>query len=406
MARGGRPLGPDYRRLWLAATISNVGDGVFFTALPLLAVTLTRDPVRLSVVTFSLTLPWLLFALISGALVDRWNRITVMWRVDLFRFVVTAALAGVIVVGELSIPLLAAFGFALGSAETLFDTASLSAIPSIVGTEPEQLTRANARLDSATLVANGFVGPAAGARLFIAATALPVVANAVSFAVSALVLRQIHPRPVARGQPRTSLMGEIHDGLKWLRRQPLIATLAVAVGLINLCTAAAFTVLVLYLQERAGIGSIGYSLILIAAGTGGVLGNIVAETFSNRLPSKRVLPGAIALTALGLLIIGSSTTPVVIGASFAVIGLAGAIWNVQTVSLRQRIIPSELLGRINSLYRLVAYGTLPIGAIGGGVVARLAGLSAPFLAGGAVLVVTATLLALRLPSPQPIDETP
>ena len=185
----------------------------------------------------------------------------------------------------------------------------------------------------------------------------------------------------------------------------MIATLAVAVGLINLCTAAAFTVLVLYLQERAGIGSIGYSLILIAAGTGGVLGNIVAETFSNRLPSKRVLPGAIALTALGLLTIGSSTTPIVIGIAFVVIGLAGAIWNVQTVSLRQRIIPSELLGRINSVYRLVAYGTLPIGAIGGGVLARLGGLSAPFLAGGAVLIVTATLLALRLPSAQPIDET-
>jgi MFS family permease len=392
-------LGSSYRRLWSAATISNVGDGMFYAALPLLAITLTTDPLSLSAVTFSLTLPWLLFALISGALVDRCDRITMMWRVDLARFVVTAGLTAVIVSDHLSIPILVTFGFALGSAETLFDTASLSVVPSIVGTKQDRLTRANARLDTASILANGFVGPAAGANLFAIVPPLPAVANAISFLFSAILLRQIPHNSSAASSVRTSIRIEITEGLKWLRGQSLIATLAVAVGVINLCTVAATTVLVLFLQQRAHVGPLGYSLVLIAAATGGVLGNIFAEKYAAGWPMNQVLPTTVAVTGIALVTVGIISTVGIVAVAFAAIGFAGAVWNIQTVSFRQRIIPTELLGRVNSVYRLIAYGTLPIGAISGGLLAQAINLGAPFLINGVLLLLSACLLAVRLRTP-------
>ena len=372
---------------------------MFYAALPLLAVTLTTDPLSLSAVTFSLTLPWLLFTLISGALVDRCDRITMMWRVDLTRFAVTAGLTAVIVSDQLSIPILVTFGFALGSAETLFDTASLSVVPSIVGTEQDRLTRANARLDTASILANGFVGPAAGANLFAVVPPLPAIANAVSFLFSAILLRQIPHNSSAASSVRTSIRIEIIEGLRWLRGQPLIATLAVAVGVINLCTVAATTVLVLYLQQQSHVGPLGYSLVLIAAATGGVLGNIFAEKCAASLPMHQVLPTTVAVTGIALVTVGITPNAGIIAVAFAAIGFAGAVWNIQTVSFRQRIIPTELLGRVNSVYRLIAYGTLPIGALSGGLLARTINLGAPFLVNGTVLLLAAGLLAARLRTP-------
>jgi MFS family permease len=389
------PLGHDYRQLWLAATISRAGDGVFLTALPLLSVSVTRNPLAISAVQFSLTLPWLLFALISGALAGRWDRRTIMWCTDLCRFVVTAALALTILAGALSIPLLAAFGFVLGTCETLFDSAALSILPTLVGTDPEQLTRANARLDAAGGIANGFIGPAGGAGLYTLAQSAPAVANAASFLSSAALLRLIPKQPPSGRAPRDSLLTDIRDGIRWLFGHSQLTALAVAVGMINLSTNASTTLLVLYLREAVGAGTITYTLILICAAVGGLVGNLTAERHPTPLQHRRAMPLAVAGIAISLATIGAIPNTAVIAASFALIGLAGATWNVTTISLRQRLIPPELLGRINSVYRLIAYGTIPLGALAGGAIANNYGSHAPFLIGGALLAVTAVTLNIQ-----------
>ena len=161
----GRP-GPDFVKLWLAQGVSNLGDGVYLTALPLLAATLTRDPLPVSAVMFAEWLPWLLFGLLAGALLDRWERRRVMWMVDAARLVVVGSFAAAVLAGWASIPLLMATGFLLGTGQTLVDTASQALIPAMVSRDPGRLERANGRLAGTLMVAEQLAGPPAGGFLF------------------------------------------------------------------------------------------------------------------------------------------------------------------------------------------------------------------------------------------------
>jgi MFS family permease len=152
-------LGTGFARLWAASATSNLGDGVYGTALPLLAATLTRDPLLVSVVSFAEWLPWLLFGLLSGPLLDRWDRRRVMWTVDAARFAVVGGLAVAVVVGEAGIALLAAVGFLLGTGQTLVDTGAHSILPALVSRDPQRLERASGRLIGAQVVTQELAGP-------------------------------------------------------------------------------------------------------------------------------------------------------------------------------------------------------------------------------------------------------
>src|ERR687887_494674 len=158
----GARLGPEYRKLWTATALSPLGDGMYLVALPLLAAQLTRDPLAVSVVTFASWLPWLLVALLSGALVDRWDRRRVLWTVDLGRCVLVGALTLVVLSGRASIWLLATIGFLLGVGQTLFDSAVLAIIPALVSRDRGRLERANGRLGAVMTTGQQLVGPPAG----------------------------------------------------------------------------------------------------------------------------------------------------------------------------------------------------------------------------------------------------
>jgi MFS family permease len=165
-ASGRAGLGPGYHKLWTAQTISNLGDGIFLSALPLLAATLTRDPLPISLVTFASWLPWLLFGLVSGALVDRWDRRRLMWRVDAARFALIGFLAAAVLADWATIPMLATIGFLLGIGQTLFDNAAQPLIPALVGRGSQRLERANSQLYGAQTISETFAGPPAGGALF------------------------------------------------------------------------------------------------------------------------------------------------------------------------------------------------------------------------------------------------
>ncbi len=201
---GARRLGSDYWRLLAAGTISNLGDGVMLTAAPSLAATLTTDARLVSGLAVAQTLPWLLFALLSGAVVDRLDRRTVMVTVDAFRALAFCGLTVVVATDWVGLPVLYVVFFALGVSETLFDTAALSLMPSIVA--PEHLSVANGRLQSGEVVANHLAGPPLGGLLFAAAAAAPFAVEAASFAVAALLVWRIRAlrdsRPRRRRTPR------------------------------------------------------------------------------------------------------------------------------------------------------------------------------------------------------------
>ena len=405
-------LGPSFRRLVSSATVSGLGDGVRIAALPLLAAALTASPTTIAAVTLAGGLPWALFALISGALVDRWDRRRVMALSDAARFVVTAVLVTLVATHHSSIAAILVVAFLLGTAETFFDNASQAILPSIVN--DKLLERANGRLYAAQIVTIQFVGPPLGALLFGWGMALPFGFDSASFGLSAILLIGMtvtrHPRPnatVPAGHEDRStasqLRAEIAEGLRWLWAHRPLRTLAITLGLFNFTGTAMESILVLFALHTLHIGRFGYGLLFTTYAVGGLLGTVVAERIGRRVPTRLLVLLIIIVCAASEIVMGAVPNRWVAGAMYALQGLGSVVWNIVTVSLRQRIIPSELLGRVNSVYRAIAWGTMPLGALVGGFIARWFGLQAPFIFAGAAMIVVGVVSYPSLAGLSPPD---
>jgi MFS family permease len=388
-------LGRNFHKALVASGFANLADGVFQVALPLLAVQLTRSPLLIAGVNLAARLPWLL-ALVAGALADRLDRRQTMVRVNLVRTVLLAGLALAVLTDLATLPMLYAVALLLGMAETLFDTSAQSLLPAIVARE--DLTRANSRLFAVELVANTFVGPPLGGLLAAAGLAVAMGAPAVAYLAGAGCLALIAGGFRATGAApagTTRLRDEIAEGAGFVWRHPVLRPLAIMLGVQNMAFAAVFSVFVLFAVEPGpmGLSKAGYGILLAAEGVGSLLGTWLAVPAERRLGPVRILVLSVFLSAASLVVYLLTTSPVLVGASLAVSGVAMVLWNVVTVSLRQRITPDRLLGRMNAAYRLVGWGTMPIGALLGGVLAEWLGLRPAFLV--AALITLATLAGFR-----------
>ena len=380
----GRGLGGEFNKLWAAGACSGLSDGLTLVAAPLLAASLTHNPTLVAGLTFAQRLPWLLFALPSGALVDRLDRRRVMVAVDLG----SAALLGLLGVAVLlrlaSLPLLYAVFFLLGSGETLFDTSAVAVLPAVV--PREQLPAANARLAGTFTVTNQFAGPPLGGVLFATAAALPFLCGTGGLAAAAVFVIALRghfkvERPPA---PRTDLRAEIAEGLRWLWRQRLLRTLALTLALLNLTMVAQNAITVLFARERLGLSDGGYGLLVASYGVGGVLGSLVAARVIARLGASRELRLAILIEAGAPAAIALSHSGLLVGVIFVIFGAHAVIWGALLTSLRQELTPAGLRGRVESAYRLLDYGVAAPGALLGGLLATHFGLAAPFWLGAAV----------------------
>jgi len=379
---------------------------VFFVALPLVAADLTRSPTTIAGVAIALRLPWLLFALVAGALVDRWDRRRVMWITDTFRGVLVAVLAAAVMTDNHTIALIYVIGFSLGMAETMFDNASQTILPSIV--DEDQLQLANGRLMAAETITNSFVGPPIGGFLVAIAVSVPFWIDSVSYLVAALLVAGIGgtfragPRgasaTVASGRRPGGLRIEIAEGVTWLRGNKLLRSLALLLGLMNLWFMAGFSVLVLFAEDILGLDEFGFGLLATAMAAGSVAGGLIAARMAKRLGTGAMLLIGSFGTALGQLAIAASSNAWLVAAAMAVSGFVGVVWNVVTVSLRQSVIPDQLLGRVNSVYRFLGWGGMPIGALIGGLLATQFDLRTPFWVGGVFLLISAAAAAPRLAS--------
>lgn len=386
------PLGANYWRLWSSSAMSNLADGVFKVALPLVAIRFTRSPAQIAGLTFAVTLPWLLFALQAGALADRLDRRRTMLGANLGRAALLAALVAVVALDLGTIWVLYLVAFGIGVAETIYDTSAQSILPQIV--RRGQLSRANGRLYAAELTANQFVGPPLGGFLVAAGAVVAFVAPAALWLVAVAALALVRgPFRIPREQ-RTTMRTDIAEGLRFLGGHRLLRTLAVMVGGFNLASNAAFAMIVIYAVgpgSAMGLSEPAFGVLLTTVAVGSLVGSLVAERIERRLGRARALTVAIGGSAL---LVGGpalTTNPYLLGVAFFVGGLTIVVWNVITVSLRQRITPDRLLGRVNSGYRMVAWGTMPIGAALGGLLGELLGVRAVF---AIMAVVTLALLAL------------
>ncbi|HEX5494684.1 MAG TPA: MFS transporter [Mycobacteriales bacterium] len=398
-------LGRDFTLLWSASTLSSAGDGVSSTAMPLLAAALTSSPALVGLATSIGSLPWLLVGVFSGALVDRWDRLRVMWVVDTLRFGLVAGFAAAVATGAGGIGLLLAVGLLLGVGDTLFGTASQAVVPMLVSREHGRLERANGRLSASYTVSGQFVGPPVGGFLFGVARGLPFATDAASYGLSAvgvwLIARRRAPAgpenptgPTAAG--RGSLLAEVREGFGWLFGHRLLRTMAIAVSVTNLSFTASEAILVLFARQRLGLGPVGYGVLLTAVAAGALLGSVVVSRISRLLGPGTSMAAGLALVAASRIGLGLSAGPVLAAAMLVVSGAAIAVFNVVGVSLRQRVTPDRLLGRVVSAYRLVGLGGIALGGLAGGLLAGRTSIRVPFLAGGAVVVVVTVVAALLI----------
>jgi MFS family permease len=397
-------LGRNFHKALASSGFANLADGVFQVALPLLAVQLTRSPLLIAGVAVAARLPWLL-ALVAGALADRLDRRQTMLRVNLVRTVLLGGLALAVAADVASLVMVYVVALLLGLAETLFDTSAQSLLPAIV--DRAELTRANSRLFAVELVANMFVGPPLGGLLAAISLAVALGAPAAAYLVGAGCLALISGSFRAAGAApagSTRLRDEIIEGAGFVWRHPVLRPLAIMLGVQNLAFAAAFAVFVLFVVDPGpmGLSEAGYGILTAMIGVGSLLGTWLAVPAERRLGRVRTLVVSIVLCGTSLVVPALTTSPVLVGVSFVVTGVAIVLWNVVTVSLRQRITPDRLLGRMNAAYRLVGWGTMPVGAVLGGFLAATLGLRATFVVGAALVI--AVLPGFRSVTEQAIAE--
>ncbi len=383
-------LGNRFWRLALSSGASNLADGVFKLALPLAAIAFTRSPTVVAGLELVRSLPWLLFALPVGALADRVDRRHTMIVANVVRSSLVAVLAAVLHTGSGSIALLYVIAFGSGVAEVFYDTSNQSILPNLV--EREQLGRANGRLGAIELGTQQFVGPPlagllaglALAAAFWTTTALWILA------IGALWTLRGTFRPKRTTAPAT-IRADIAEGVRFLMTNPTLRTMAVMVGVANLALSATGAVLVLYAvgsDSILGLSQLQFGLLVLTAAAGSIAVTFVNERLEARLGRAHTL----TLTVVGMVLFTGApavTSSVwIIASAMFVGGACLMIWNIITVSFRQAVTPDDLLGRLNSVYRLLAWGTMPIGAAIGGVLAQSFGLRAVFASSG---VLTATL---------------
>ncbi|SDH78331.1 Predicted arabinose efflux permease, MFS family [Actinokineospora alba] len=386
---GTKRLGADFGKLWASTATANLGDGIALAAGPLLVSGLTSDPAIVSGAAFVQRLPWLLFSLISGAFVDRVDRRALIISVNVCRAAVIGGLAVTIWTGYVTIAIVYAAFFLLGIGETLADNASAAMLPAVVA--PDLLPKANARLYALHFVGNMLIAPPVGAAVFVIGAAMPFGINAVMFLLGAAVMATLRYRPPpAEAVDRRPLRQEIGEGLRWLWRHELLRALAVVLCLMNVAFFAPSAILVLYAKEHLSLPEIGFGLLLAVMAVGGLIGTGVAARAQKRFGDGTLLRAGMVIetaTHFGLALAGDVW---VAGATLLVFGIHASIWGVVAMSVRQRVIPDRLRGRVGSVYFLLVIGGASIGSLAGGLIARQWGVTAPmWVAGAAMIVLTA-----------------
>jgi MFS family permease len=372
-------LGRSFRWLLATSVVNNIGDGVALAAGPLLVASQTRDPFLVSLAVFSAWLPNLLLSVPAGAIADRFDRRTIMAAVNLLRAVVLAALALTIVIGAVNIALVLLALLTLGFAETFADVAGSSLLPRVVP-DKQDLGIANARLQGSVLVTNQMIAPPIGAFLFALGMSIPFGVNAACFALGAVLIFRVGLTVPADEAPteRRHLLAEMVDGVRWLVAHPPMRTLALTILAFNVTFGAAWSVLVLYAQDRLGMTDVGFGLLTTALAVGGIIGIGIYGALERRFSLANIMRVGLSVETLTHLALALTTSPIVALGVMVVFGTHAFVWGTTSTTVRQRAVPDALLGRVTGVYGVAIYLGLVLGAPIGGALATAYGVTAPF----------------------------
>lgn len=381
-------LGPAFRWLWGSSLVANVGDGILLAAGPLLVTTLTREPFAVALATFVQWLPAVIVGVPAGAIVDRVDRRRLAIVVNVIRAAVLWTLAATIATGVVSLPILYVALFVIASAESFSDNAHGALLATSV--PKDRLGVANSRLTGTQTLVNDLAGPPIGALLIGVGLMVPFAVTAISMAGAAIIVaRMAAPR---REVPEAHhIVREIADGARWLWNHPPVRALALTIFFFNVTYGAAFSIYVLLAKERLGLTDVGFGLLLTTTAVGGLVASAAYPALERRFSLANLMRGGFAIETLTHLVLATTTLPVVAGITMTVFGAHTLVWHTTATTVRQRAVPSTLLGRVTSVHMLANRGGLVIGALIGGLLALQFGLTAPFWFG---FVGSGILLAL------------
>jgi predicted MFS family arabinose efflux permease len=379
------PLPRPFQILWAATALSNIGDGLRLTALPLLATSVTTDPRAIAGVAVAERIPWLVLILPGGAWADRHDRRKLRLRLDLARGAVMTGLVALIVMHRLSMAVIYVVAALVASAEAVVDSSSMALVPATVG--EADLERAGSRLASTEILTNELIGPPLGGLLFSAAVALPFGIDAFSFLSAAATMSMMRGNFATEVEERSDepMVRQIADGFRWFWKRPALRNLALIGTVLGTASFISSSVFVLFATQTLGLSPAGYGLLLVPGGFAGIAGSLVAPKLA-RYPLRLVLGTVITAEGVMTLVMSRMSSPILV----AVIGAAGALigvtWNVLTVAFRQRVIPNHLLGRVGASFRFLVYVGMPFGALAGGFLAKSFGVRAALAANGVIFL--------------------
>lgn len=394
------PLGRPFATQLASTGLANLGDGVLVTLAPLVALSLTTSPAQVSLLSAAAWLPWLLLGVAAGVVVDRVDRRRAQVVALGARALVLAAGAGLGFAGALTMPLLVGVVLVYGVTEVFADLGATSIVPDLV--PADRLPAANGRVLGVQQVANAFLGaPLAGA-LVVLGAGIGFGASAGLAALAATVLAvglRGDFRRVAPDGRRPHALREVREGLAFLVRHRVLRPLVIASSVLNMASTAYFAVFVLWAVgpgSAMGLTPAQYPLVMLGFALGAVAGSLVAERVRDRLGEVPTLMSMLTASVALMLVPLAWPDAWAVAVAVTAVGVTNTIGNVVSMSLRQRLVPGPLLGRVGGASRTLSYGLMPVGAVLGGLVAEVAGLPATFVSAVAVSLLACGTLALRV----------
>lgn len=384
-------LGAGFGRLWAGNASANLADGILLAGLPVLATTVTTAPGLVAGVQVVLTAAMCVAALPAGVAADRAHRGRVVVVADLVRALGLAVT--LVVTWRYGVGIGAVYAAALlaGSTQVLADATSEAAVPDLV--DGRHLERANSRMVGTQVALNQAVGAPVGSVLAAVGATLCLGMPAALYALAGAIVTRVRIPRTPGPAPRVPLRRQLADGVRPLRTDPSLGRLAVSNSLMNFGHTAFFAIAVLLVIGPMGLSRSAYGLLLSAVAVGGVLGAVAARRTLDRLGPRRVMAASrfTAAACYGVLALAGNAAVAMLAA--VALGSTGTVWNVASRTVRQRRVPSELLGRVTTAMMLVSLVMAPLGGLAAGAVAELYGVrTAPAIA---VLATLASLVVLR-----------
>jgi len=402
-------LGSAFANLFTANLASSLGDGIVRTAMPLLAARLTADPFAVAVVAALALLPWLFFAIPAGILIDRIDRRRALALAQAVRTALAVLMFVLVFTGTLTIWWLYIVVFVYGAFETVYDGSIRAVVPSIVG--KANLPRANSRIEAGELVVQNFLSGPLTSALFAVSVLIPVGINGLAFALAG-ALALLLPKAASGTQftatgeePRVAWYRQFVDGFRFIMANRMLRTLWFFSTFGGIMASAATATFVLFVLETLGVPEAFFGLFLLTGAVGGLIGAAITTWAKVRLGAGLAM--AISITATGLSFVLIGLVPVLWAAilGFGLSSLFLTIWNILVMSLRQSVIPGRLLGRVHGTWRTLLWGTMPLGSLLGGLMARV-DLALPFIIGGGLEALSAIVFfrfLMTLPNPEDVD---